>query len=329
MAYSPASNATSTGTLTHLATVWYNRRALDQLKQMFRFLSLTEPDEIPMRVGKTVQWFRYTLFAANTAPAPEGTVGAGLPLTTSTVSATVSEYADFLTISTLLEETAIDPITQNAAEQLGYRAGLSVDTITRNEFDANVASVAQDTLGAACSAADFRRSVALLKAGNVRPKVNDEFLGIIHPYIVYDLQADNTAGGFIDLTRWGQNGSGQLMKEGYQSLGDGIVGMVGGVLLKTSTNVTTSGSSPNVLYYTYVAGKGAVGSVDLAGRGPSRIENPATQSFKINTVRGGPQIADPAGMIGAAVSYRFVYVAKTLDTSTYRYKIIKADASLV
>jgi N4-gp56 family major capsid protein len=296
---------------------------------MFRFLPMTEPDEIPMRVGKTVQWFRYTLFAANTVPAAEGTVGSGLPLTTSTVSATVSEYADFVTISTLLEETAIDPITQNAAEQLGYRAGLSVDTITRNEFDANVSSVSLTTLGAYTSAADFRRIVALLRAGNVRPKAGDEFYGTIHPYIVYDLQADNTAGGFIDLTKYGENGSGKHMKEGYDSLGEGIVGSVGGVLLKTSTNVTTSGSAPNVLYYTYVTGKGAIGSVDLAGRGPSRIENPANQSFKINTVRGGPQIADPAGMIGAAVSYRFVYVAKTLDTSTYRYRILTADASLV
>lgn len=256
-------------------------------------------------------------------------MGAGLPLTTSTVSATVSEYADFVTISTLLEETAIDPITQNAAEQLGYRAGLSVDTITRNEFDANVASVSLNTLGAYASAADFRRIVALLRAGNVRPKQADEFLGLIHPYIVYDLQADNTAGGFIDLTKYGDNASGKLMRGGIEGLGEGVVGSVGGVLLKTSTNVTTSGSAPNVLYYTYVTGKGAVGSVDLAGRGPSRIENPATQSFKINTVRGGPQIADPAGMIGAAVSYRFVYVAKTLDTSTYRYRIMTADASLV
>ena len=52
MAYQPASNTTSTGTLAHLATVYYNTRALDQLKQMFRFLGVTEPDQIPMRVGE-------------------------------------------------------------------------------------------------------------------------------------------------------------------------------------------------------------------------------------------------------------------------------------
>ena len=328
MAYQPASNTTSTGTLAHLATVYYNTRALDQVRQMFRFLGVTEPDQIPMRVGKTVQWFRYALFAANTSPTSEGLVGAGLPLTTSTVSATVSEYSDFLTISSFLEETAIDPITQNAAEQLGYRAGLSVDTVTRNEFDVNT-SAQIGTLGAAFSAADVRKAVTLLRAINVRPRDGDLFKGIIHPYVVYDLQADNTAGGFIDLMRWGQNLGGDYLKNYQESLDQGVIGAVGGCMFKASTNVTTSGSAPNVLYSTYIAGRGGVGSVDLAGRGPSRVENPNNQSFRINIVRGGPQIADPEGKIGSACSYRFVYVAKTLDSTNLRFKIVLADASLV
>lgn len=54
MAYSPASNTTNTGTLTHLATVYYERTALDQLTKMFRFRQATMPDVIPLRSGKTV-----------------------------------------------------------------------------------------------------------------------------------------------------------------------------------------------------------------------------------------------------------------------------------
>jgi hypothetical protein len=44
---------------------------------------------------------------------------------------------------------------------------------------------------------------------------------------------------------------------------------------------------------------------------------------------GKPSIADPEGKIGAAVSYRFVFATKLLDTSTYRYKIINALPSIV
>ena len=325
MAYTPASNNTTTASLTHLATVWYNRKALDQLMQMFRFLGATEPDIIPQRNGKTVQWFRYSLLPANTTPSTEGTVGAGLSMTSTTVSATVSEYSDFATLSSLLKATAIDPIVENFAKQLGYRAGLSVDTITRNEFDTNSSAVLS-TLGPSYTSDDGKRAVALLRAINVSPRAGDMFVGIIHPYVVYDLQSDNTAGGFIDQARWNNP---EILAKYAQNLGQGIIGASGGVMYKTSTNVTTSGTSPNVLYNTYIVGTGAVGSVDLGGRGPSRVENPKTQNFKINTIQGGPQIADPEGKIGAAVSYYFVYVAKTLDSTNIRYRIIQADASLV
>src|SRR5215471_16847433 len=141
MSYSPAGNLTTTSGIGHLATVWYNRKALDQLKKRFRFYNACEPDMIPRRSGKTVQWFRYSLLGANTTPAAEGAVGASNTLATTTVSGAVSEYADFITVSTLLDETAIDPIVTNAAEQLGYAAGLSVDTIIKAEFDTNAGAV--------------------------------------------------------------------------------------------------------------------------------------------------------------------------------------------
>lgn len=323
MAYQPASNLTTTGSLAHLATVYYSRKALDQLKKMFRFHMLGEPDEISLRVGKTIQWFRYTLFGSNTTPAAEGTVGVGLPLTTTTVSASVVEYSDYLTISSLLEETAIDPIATNAAEQLAYRGGLSVDVITRVEFDSNT-SVRVATLGAAATAGDFRRMVALLRGIDVLPKNDNKFLCAIHPYVLYDIQSDNTAGGFIDVMRYANP---QSIVSGSPMIGE--EGEVAGVRLLSTTNVRTSGTAPNVLYDTYICGKGGVGVVDLAGRGPTAVEDPTKQDFKTNVIKGGPQIADPEGKIGSAVSYRFVYVAKTLDSTNFRYRVLQADASLV
>ena len=51
------------------------------------------------RSGKTVQWFRYTLLGANTSVAPEGAVGNSNTLASTTISGTVQEYADFITIT--------------------------------------------------------------------------------------------------------------------------------------------------------------------------------------------------------------------------------------
>ncbi len=306
--------------------MWYNRRALDQLKRRFRFYNATEPDMIPRRSGKTVQWFRYTLLGANTTPAAEGAVGNSNTLATTTVSGTVAEYADFITVSTLADETAIDPIVQNAAEQLGYAAGLSVDTIIKAEFDTNSTAVlTPGTLGTYATVDDLRRCKALLEGIDVRPKDEKFYYAVVHPYIIYDIKSDSTAGGFIDLMKWANP------KEFIETNNpfDEPVGMVENIKIWATTNVTTSGTAPNVLYSTYVVGRGAVGAVDLQGSGPSKVEDPSKQQFRINVIRGGPQIADPAGMIGAAVSYRYVFLAKTLDSTNLRYRIFKPDASLV
>lgn len=325
MAYAPASNLTTTPTLTHLATVYYERKALDTLMKRFVFREATVPDVMPLRSGKTIQFYRYSLFGANTTPAAEGAVGVGLPLTTTTISATVSEYADYITISTLLNETAIDPITENASDMLGYRAGYSADTITRTEFDSNVASVALSTLGATFAANDLRRSAMLLEGADVRPMKGDDFLCIIHPYVLYDLMSDNTAGGFIDVLKY-QNSS--ILVNGMTAM-SGEAGKMAGCRIIKSTNVGSSGSAPNTLYYTYIIGKGAVGAIDLSGVGPTNVVDPEKQSFKINVVKGGPQIADPEGMIGSAVSYRFVFAVQTLDSTTYRYRIVYSDSSII
>jgi N4-gp56 family major capsid protein len=103
LAYAPASNSTATPSITHLATVYYKKDGLDVLRQMNRFMAVCEPDDIPQRAGKTVQWFRYSTFSANTNPSSEGVIGNGLALTTATITATVQQYSDFGSISTLAQ----------------------------------------------------------------------------------------------------------------------------------------------------------------------------------------------------------------------------------
>lgn len=319
MGYNPAGNLTTTGSINHLATVYYNRRALDQLKQMNRFHGLCEPDMLPKRNGATIQWFRYSLFGANTTPHSEGTVGTSLTLGSSTVSATMKEYADFVSLSSFLIDTAIDPIVDNTAENLSYRGSISVDAIARTEFDAN-SSVLDSTIGASFTVQDIRAAVARLKAINVRPKDDGMFRAVIHPYVTFDLQNDNTAGGFIDLMKYADP----------QGALNGEVGKAGGARILETTNVGTSGTAPDVLYYSYVVGKGAVGAVDLAGSGPAKVTDPSRQSFGIKThltPEGGAW--DPEGMIGAYVAYKYRYVVKTLDSTNYRYRIPRANASLI
>ncbi len=320
MAYSPASNTTGTATLRHQVTTYYNRSALDQLMQMFYFRSAGTPDSIPDRNGLTVQWYRYTLLAANTTPATEGAVGTGIQMDTNVVRATVSEYNDYATSSKLLQDTAVDNAAENFSIQLGYRGGLTVDTITRIEMDSPGTATDIAPLGANLTSSDIRRAKALLNGANVRGKEGTDMLCIIHPYVLYDIMSDNTAGGFIDVMRYSQP----------QVAMTGEVGKIEGARLVKSTNVKTdSTAAPGTLYTTYVVGQGAMGCVSLGGSAPTDVIDPQKQSFQVNVIRGGPSIADPTGTIGFAVSYRFVYVAKLLDTTVYRYKTIPADPSII
>lgn len=186
------------------------------------------------------------------------------------------------------------------------------------------------TLGTYATVDDLRRCKALLEGLDIRPKDDVYYYCIMHPYIVYDIKSDNTAGGFIDLMKAVYMGS----KEDNPFIKapnpfDEPVGIVENIKIWATTNVTTSGTAPNVLYSAYVVGRGAAGAVDLQGSGPSRVEDPTKQQFRINVIRGGPQIADPPGMIGAAVSYRYVFNTTILDTTNLRYRIFKPDASLV
>jgi hypothetical protein len=102
--------------------------------------------------------------------------------------------------------------------------------------------------------------------------------------------------------------------------------------VKESTNVKITAGSPN-LYRTYVYGKGAIGAVDLEGRGPNKVTDPRKQRFSINTIKGQPSIADPEGVIGAAVSYNFVFTTVVLDGpavigGSYRYRWIDCPSSI-
>jgi len=329
MAYTPASNVTSSVGLAHLASVFYRKKGLDRLQKKFVFRDATMKDMLPKMVGRTCQWFRYINFSAQTTPATEGSVGTGLSLTSHTVGATVSQYTAFITVSDFLQDTAIDPIVQNAAELLGYAAGLTVDTVTRNVIDAQSTGANQNLLGTFARVQDLRNARSSLQANDVLPMEDGEFFAIAHPFVTYDIVNDPAAGGLADIFKYTMPEKSPLVK--YEDRG--LVTHVAGCRLIESTNVFQGTSGNNTTYRMYVFGRNGVGSLDLEGRGPSDVHDPTKQRFKINVVKGQPQIADPEGVIGAAVSYNFIFTAAVLDGPSgiggvFRYRTIDAVSSI-
>jgi N4-gp56 family major capsid protein len=319
VSYAPAGTTTQSPGIAPMNNVTYfARKGLDRLMPMLYFTQVGNPQSLPMKSGRTIQWFRRGLPPADVTPKADGYIPNPIPQTANTLTSTVEEYGDFMSSSTLWDETNIDDAEANGMiDDLSYQASISADTIARLEVDSNTGSMV-DTLGATLSAADFKAQTSIMKGINVRPYANGDFMSVTHPYVIYDLVSDNTAGGFIDATKY-QNGTAVL---------NGEIGKIGGCRIMESTNVgNDGGAAPNTKYYTYIFGNGAFGLVDLAGRGPSKITDPLNQRFNLWVGKGGPTGWDPTGTIGTYVSYRFVFAAKTFDPN--RLKIVKADASLV
>ena len=327
--YQPASNATTSASLTHLATVYYNRTAEDALRTTFMFWKGVEDRILPKRNGPTVQFFRRANFGANTTPKVEGQVGTGLTMTTSNFTATISQYADFGTVSDLLDDTSISDEVAALADQLGYRGGLTADNLVKAEVDGAAASIDLPLLGSFYSAADARNARHSLQGLNIRPKSSDGYFeALIHPYVSYDLLNDPSAGGFQDIIKR----PGSVSNNRLFTLEDrGYIGAVGGVRFWETTNVTQVSGTPNK-WRVYYFGEGGLAAIDLAGRGPSRVMRPGkpnNERFRVNVFRPGLSVADPEGVIRGVVSYNFVFVAKLLDTTNYRIRKTDAPSSIV
>lgn len=327
MPYEPAGNLTSSVGLAHLQSVYYQRRALDRLMKKTIFNEVAERDSIPLQQGRTVQFFRYRNPSVMTTPKAEGTVGTSQTIGSNILLATVSEYSTFLTVSTLLKETAIDPIVQSAADLLAYQAALSVDTIIRNVIDAESGAM-MNPLATYMRVTDLRNARHQLQALDVQPLESGEFYAIVHPYVSFDIVNDPAALGLADIVKYTAPQSSPLVK--YEDRG--LVTHVAGCRVMESTNVKVTSGTPN-LYRAYVFGKGAVGTVDLAGSGPDYISDPSKQRFKVNVIPGTLSVANPEGSIGGVVSYRYVFTAVVLDGpagigGTYRYRMFDPPSTI-
>ena len=268
MAYTPvpASQTTGSSQLAHLATVFYRKKALSRLQKKFVFQDVCMKDMLERQSGRIVQFYRYNNLTANTTEkTPEGTVGTSIGISSRTVSARVAQYTNFLTISDFLKETAIDPIVQRSAELLGYQAGLSVDTITRNVIDNEASSTNLALTGSFLRVADLRNARHQLQGVDVQPFEGNLFTCYIHPYVSYDLINDPAATGLADIHKYTSPEKAGLISNPDR----GELATVASCKVIETTNATQIAGSPNK-WRVYIFGADGVGAVDLAGSGPSR-----------------------------------------------------------
>lgn len=160
---------------------------------------------IPKNGGKTIEFRKFSSLAKALTALTEGVTPDGKTLNVSSVTATVSQYGDYITQSDMLELTSVDNTIIEASKLLGRQAGLTLDTVTRNILQAgtNVSYASKwsgDTETEVTSRAGLDKTATLkvdtvekavvkMRANNV-PTINGDYVCIIHPYVAYDLRRD-------------------------------------------------------------------------------------------------------------------------------------------
>ena len=278
-------NSTGNDLSTEMKT-YYDLRLLDYAQANLVHDQFGQKRPIPKNGGKTIEFRSFSPLAKATTPLTEGVTPSGNQLDVKTITATVSQYGDFIVQSDVLELTAVDNTILEATKLLGRQAGVTLDTVTRNVMvgGTNVmyapkinASTGAETAVTSRAGLDntcvltvnlVEQVVAELRAQNA-PTIDGDYIGIIHPYTAYDLMRDpdwRDPHKYADTT----------------NLYEGEIGKIGGVrfvqsteakIWRDSTCPAQSGATP--AYYAVFAslffGDGAYGTTEVEGGGLQTI----------------------------------------------------------
>lgn len=324
MSYSPASILTS-GSLPNLVAIHYERQAIPNLKANTPFMSMTKQKPLPVKSGNQIQFFTYALLGANTTQAAEGTVGTGVTESSTSINATIGQYADFINSSDLAMDVAIDDggLMQNLSTELSYRLALTMNKLVQLTADAGVSvdsSVNIDIVnGTFLTANAIRTAVQNLAATNAKPLFAGGYGGIIHPLVVHDVLNDTSNNGLSDILKRSDSGIAKLLGplDPEQPI------EFAGVKFK-QTSTAPSGTVDAVLKYnTYIFGEDAIFSIFL---GKNAVGD---KNFKL-MVQEAPQngsVSDPSRQIGGWVAYNVRYTNTLRPGSTMTYRRIQSQTS--
>ena len=202
MAGQPNTNATTDGGLSVENKTFYDRVLLETAGPELVHDQFAQKRPIPKNGGKTIEFRRYAELPKALQPLTEGVTPDGQKLSATSISAEVSQYGAYVTLSDVLDLTAIDNNVVEATKAIGSQSGRTLDTITRNKIQTGlnvyyapkstgVQPASRATLDKTCKLTVnlVQRIVALMKSKNV-PKINGYYVCILHPLVSYDLMND-------------------------------------------------------------------------------------------------------------------------------------------
>lgn len=276
----PTVNVTTDSKLSAENKTFYDRALVEEAGPNLIHGQFGQKRPIPKNGGKRIQFRRYASLPKALKPLTEGVTPKGRKLSATAVEAEVNQYGDFVCLSDVLDLTAIDNNVLEATKAVGRQAGLTLDTITRNVLQSGTNVFYCPKVGAngvqtpvtdrsgldkTCTlTVDVVKKVAaMLKAANA-PKIDGDYVCILHPYVAYDIMSD---------PRWEEMHKYTTPENMYQ----GEIGRIAGVrFVETSEAAVykgTENSCPTGLavFGCLFIAQGAYGVTEVTGGGLQTI----------------------------------------------------------
>lgn len=342
MGYTPAGNLQSN--LPQSTVKFYDKKFRENLKAQTPFVACSERLDLPKNSGNQYELFMYVPLAANVAQTTEGTVGSSIAVSVLNTTATIGEYADYASFSSLSLATAIDNTVENVAKEMSYRLGESLSGLVRATADgANAVDASVLTQLAASSTSSFttlslsqiRNSVQSLAGRSVRPfdEASKAFCGVIHPFALGDVLADSTNNSPIDILKHTPVGQAKMEDLISVDLTEMIELPSSGVHFFQSNQVTSTANYKSVsgltALRTYIFGRDGIFSIKLGAQGDTEFGDGEWQNIDCNIVQNAdPTVADPEGLIPGWTSYRVHFTTSLGPDTTIRIREIDAASAI-
>ena len=271
-------NTTGASGMSAEMITFYEKRLIDQAEPALVHDQFGDPYPIPANGGKNIEFRKYDSLPKATTPLTEGVTPDGQTMNVSTVTAEVRQYGGWVPITDTLQLTAIDNNIVQATKIIASQAGRTLDTIVRDvlaggtnviyapkigEGGAETAVTSRATLDATCQLTSdlIARAATQLKAMNADP-IGTSFVGIIHPYVAYELRRDPD---WIDVHKYAQP----------DEIYNGEIGTLHGVrFVETSEAKIWKGTgcpAGLAVFSTLILGAHAYGSTEIEGGGLEHI----------------------------------------------------------
>lgn len=286
----------STNTLAPELKTFYDTELLENARTEMFYAQFGRKQRLPKNGGTTIEWRKFNTFA-RASELKEGVIPTGQQFGSSSLTASISQYGTYTSITDKLEMRAYDNVILAATEEMGASAAATQETLIRNallvgtnvmycdnvDLNGTVLSTPTSpaTMGAGGGSSNsdgwalltptmVNKAVTKMKKDRV-PRINGKYYAVIHPSVAYDLRQSKE---WIEVHKYAAtseifNGEiGEL--HGCRFIEDTFAPILGGSYIY-SGSTTYKNKSNGVTYATYFFGKDGFGIVDPEGGGLEMI----------------------------------------------------------